>query len=208
MAANSSTPDDAAPAEPQALEDPSAESPDAAQETDVWWGAYATRAMLPGFVITGLVLVNIAIAAWYVQVRFEVDELAARYTAYLLMALVLGVQTACWVRRVITYGYRLTTRRLLLERYFVRRGRRDIELSRISGVLIERDAIERRLGVGRIRIMADSVEAPLILEGVFHPDEFASRLRLLAKQAREGQPAPGLGLQGMPLAAGHQEEEL
>jgi uncharacterized membrane protein YdbT with pleckstrin-like domain len=150
------------------------------QEVDVWWGCYQSRALLPSFAACSLLTMLIFGAAWYFWAERSAGPLLARYSAYALAAAVWLVQLVRWSRRVLTFSYRLTNRRLLRERIFIHEACCEVELAKITEVRVEQNRLERFLGVGRICVRAEGTDTPeLILEAVRHAHEIAARIRAL-----------------------------
>jgi hypothetical protein len=181
---------------------------DKAQEVDVWWGACSSRALLPGFLLSGLLVGVVAGVGWYLRAWRGWDSYLVRYTGYALVAAILAVQLTRWVYRVLTFNYRLTTCRLLLERNFLSSGRGEVELKRVAQVLVVRDTLERLLGVGRIRVVVDDDRLPsLVLQGVHHAEHLAVEIRRQVARVREhGEvPAAEKAHAPGPPAAGHHE---
>jgi membrane protein YdbS with pleckstrin-like domain len=159
------------------------------QEVDVWWGAYAGRTMLPSFLFCALLTLAAVVVALYLGSRYDLDPLALRYTVYVVAALIWLVQLARWSYRVLTFSYRLTTRRLLLERSFFNSARAAVDLPRIARLNVQQRPVERLLGVGRIYIFEDSKSLPsLELLGVLHPETVANVIREQANTLRKSPP--------------------
>jgi hypothetical protein len=154
------------------------------QEVDVWWGAYAGRTMAPSFVLCGLATVALLAAAAYLWTAYDLPPLLVRYTAYGLIAALWLVQLLLWGSRTVSFTYRLTTHRLLRDHGFVRPAAGELPLARITGVRVERTALERLLGVGRIVIVSQGNSEPLVLDGVRGPDHIAVRIRRCVEHAR------------------------
>ncbi len=151
------------------------------QETDVWWGAYAGRTMLPSFVLCGLITV-VVIVVWLTWVEYHLSELTARYTAYAVIGPLWLLQLGRWLYHILTQTYRLTTRRLYIERTFFHVPARVVDLRQVSEVAVEATALERRLKVGRVRLRTEDPQQPDVpLEGVYDPQQIARQIRDLAK---------------------------
>jgi membrane protein YdbS with pleckstrin-like domain len=151
------------------------------QETDVWWGAYASRTMLPGFIVCGLITAGVT-AVWLGWVEYHLSELTARYTAYAVIGPLWLFQLGRWLYRILTRTYRLTTRRLYIERTFFHVPARIVDLRRVTDVAVESTALERRLKVGRVRLRTENPQQPdVFLEGVYDPQRIAQQIRTLAK---------------------------
>jgi len=157
---------------------------DGSEEIDVWWGSYAGRTLLPSFAVCVLLTLVVIVAAVYIQRRYDLDPLAVRYAAYAVAALIWLVQLAQWSYRVLTFSYRLTTRRFLLERSFFNSLRATVDLRRITRVEVAQRPLERMLGVGRINIIEEEKSVPSIeLCGVCRPETVANMIREQAKQS-------------------------
>jgi membrane protein YdbS with pleckstrin-like domain len=155
------------------------------QETDVWWGSYAGRTMLPSFVLCSLAtatLVWAAFAIWEEGLGYD----PARYAFYGLMGGLWLWQFIRWGYRIIAYNYRLTTRRLFCMRGFLYSRDPAVELDRVATVTVEQSPLERLLGCGTIIILLEgAAEAPVVLPGVRNPQSIAEEIRNHARTARE-----------------------
>jgi hypothetical protein len=158
------------------------------QETDVWWGGYAGRTMLPSFVGCVLITAVIGVGAFFFWWIEGSPPLLVRYSAYVLAGGVWLFQLGRWTYRVVTLTYRLTTRRLAVERMLSRSPWCGVNLRQVRMVLVQRRPWERWLKVGRLLVYAETEPLPLlILDGVYEPEHVAVQVRLLAQQARERQ---------------------
>src|SRR5207245_5734364 len=89
-----------------------------------------------------------------------------------------------WGSRTVGLNYRLTNRRLFCQRGFYT-PIAAIDLASIATVRIERDALEGYLKVGRLRIVpVDNSKPPLLLEGVYNPDQIAALIMNQVTQTR------------------------
>jgi hypothetical protein len=191
MTSAASDPPNEPPATAEAPRPPAYDAdPDEDQEADVWWGSYAGRAMLPSFLVCGLLTVAFALGAWYIANAFPTLPYPPRYLAYVLAALVWLVQVLRWGYRTVTINYRLTTRRLFRDQGF-RKPSRAVELSRVKAVAVEQARpLERLLGIGRLRIDAEDTHT-LVLQGVHEPQTVAALVRGAAARARARRAALG-----------------
>src|SRR5262249_46349232 len=154
------------------------ETPATQDEVEVWWGAYAGRTALPGFL--GCILATAILAAVLYTWNLL---LPARWWAFLLTSPLWLVQTGRCLYRTTAFNYRLTTRRLFVSRSFAAAAQ-VVDLARVERINVQRNPIERRLGVGRIRVETANA-APLLLEGVLDPVAVATLIGNRVKQARE-----------------------
>jgi hypothetical protein len=149
---------------------------DRSQEVDVWWGSYAGRTMLPSFMLCGLLSVGVVVGAYYLHIRYGFDRLTLRYCVYTIVAAMWFGQLARWAYRVMTFSYRLTTHRLLLERNFFNSARAAVGLQDITAVRVERPPLERVVGVGRVQVVSE--KDPLLeLRGLREPETIAAVIR-------------------------------
>jgi membrane protein YdbS with pleckstrin-like domain len=154
------------------------------EETDIWWGSYAGRTMLPGFLLCLVLTILLLALDWYLETRNRRSDLISSAVLSLAGALWLFEGTR-WIYRMIAVNYRLTNRRLLYTRGFKVPESWSVELARITEVSVVRGPVERLLGVGRISIHAeDSNSSPLILEAVLAPQRVARLIRRRVHQAR------------------------
>jgi hypothetical protein len=158
-------------------------SAEAAEEVDVWWGSYAGRTMTPSFLLVAL-LTGALIGAAYGLSAWQGSNVVRYNTLGLVLALWLA-QLARWVYRMVAFNYRLTTRRLFREYGFRRPDNREVELSQISHIGVDRRPFEKLLGTGNIRILCYGQSTPLVLEGVRHPDHIALKIRERVQRAQE-----------------------
>ncbi len=154
------------------------------QETDIWWGAYAGRTMMPSFVICALLTGLLILGVWIFWPKNEDRPYLERYTTYILVGAVWLFQLIRWSYRIVGINYRLTNRRLFCQRGFYT-PIAAIDLASIATVRIERDALEGYLKVGRLRIVpVDNSRPPMLLEGVYNPDQIAALIMNQVKHAR------------------------
>jgi hypothetical protein len=175
--------------EPKDLADKSAPKIDTTgdenQETDIWWGAYAGRTMMPSFVICTLLTGLLIWGVWMFWPKNENRPYLERYTTYILVGAVWIFQLIRWGYRIVAINYRLTTRRLICQRGFQTAATTAIDLAKIATVRIERAALESYLKVGRLRIVpVDTSHPSLLLEGVWRPDQIAALIMNQVQQAR------------------------
>jgi membrane protein YdbS with pleckstrin-like domain len=162
------------------------EEGDWVQEVDVWWGSYAGRTMLPSFVACALFTLATLAGALYLGIRYELNPLALRYSAYAVAGAVWVAQLGRWGYHVLTFSYRLTTRRLLLERSFFNSARAALDLPRLARVEVDRQPLERLVGVGTLRVFEEGGGVPTLeLRGLLHAERVAGLIRDQAKRAVE-----------------------
>lgn len=157
------------------------------QETDVWYGGYAGRAMLGSF----LACLGLTAAALWGLSRYS--QLASSQRDALQMA-VTALLGATWLFQTFRWGYRklatsarLTTRRFFYDRGFLYRDCQVVDLTRLGRVEVRRNLWERCLGLGRLHVFGEGNSQPLIFNGISQPTKIADRLRKQAATSREDQ---------------------
>jgi hypothetical protein len=156
---------------------PAAE-PEPPDEVERWWGSYSFWTKTPSFLVclllTGVILWLCWYYGWGRAIAVGAGGVLWLVQSYRLAACVFG------------YNYRLTNRHLWLARGVRRMTLLSVELRRVARVTVERTWLERRLGVGRVCVVADDPAlTPLILEGVRQPSTAADLIRDAAAQTRE-----------------------
>jgi hypothetical protein len=158
---------------------------EAAEEVDLWWGGFTSRAMGPDFVLCGILTAILFVAGWLFRDAPWIEE--GRSIAMAVAILLWLGQIGRWIYRTTSTNYRLTTRRLLLDRGFYQPIRREIELARVAQIVVVRNALERLTGVGRIKILIqEDREPPLFVDGDPAPDNIAMRIREQVQKIRVG----------------------
>lgn len=157
------------------------------QEVDVWWGAYSWQALLPGL-FAGLTFSALVVGlAWYLVSWRGLVQL--RYSAHALLGLFWLVQLSRWVYRLFGWNYRLTTRRLFVERGFGHPGRPGFPLAQISQVMVSRRPLQYLCRVGQVLILElGNAQPALILEGVRRPEHIAMLIRNQIQRNRASAP--------------------
>jgi membrane protein YdbS with pleckstrin-like domain len=177
--------------QPESLPSAKPSFPAVAGEVDIWWAGYAGRTMLPGFVGCCILTAAITLLAWAFSASGLPPSLM-RYAFYASTGLLWALQVGLWFFRCVAMNYRLTTQRLYVDRGFLPSAFTVVELISIIQVGVEQDWLERRLGVGHLRISQDAPGSrPLVLRGVRDPERLAkeirrARLRLLAGRRPKG----------------------
>jgi hypothetical protein len=170
-----------APAEDRRVIDPAVRQ----DEVDVWWGAYASRTMLPSLLMCLAVSVAIVIASVVLVVHYQLPAFAVRSAAYVAGALLWLVQTALWLYRITGFTYRLTTRRLFPFWGFLLSPPPPVPLCEVDEVIVEQTAVERFLKVGRIRLELERQQEPVMLLGILNPGHVAEDIGRCVKACRQ-----------------------
>jgi hypothetical protein len=156
------------------------------QEIDIWWGSYAGRTMTPSFVGCVLLTALLIWSVWLIWPEPDNRPYLERYTTYILVGAVWSFQLVRWGYRILAINYRLTTHRLFCQRGFRTAAMTSIDLDKIATVRIERAPLGNQLKVGRLRIIpVDAPQPPLLLDGVWRPDQIATLIMKQVQQARQ-----------------------
>jgi uncharacterized membrane protein YdbT with pleckstrin-like domain len=143
---------------------------------DLWWGSYSPRTMAPVFVVCALLTAAVLLVGWLLGVWPGYNPARS-----IIKLGILGLWVCLlvlWVFRVVGINYRLTNRCLYVDRGFREPIPEGIALDRVQQVVVERNFVERWLGIGRIRILlADSSQPPTVMEGVADPEQIALLIR-------------------------------
>jgi hypothetical protein len=154
---------------------------DVTEEVDVWWGGYASRTMLPSFLICILATVAIAWLAWM--------SLPSRLVKISFIGLAGGVwllQLVRWGYRYFGFTYRLTTRRLFCHLGELYGTDKELELAGVAQVVVRSRWDERLVGVGQVVVIPEKpTTPPIILEGILAPTRLAELIRTRVQRARE-----------------------
>jgi membrane protein YdbS with pleckstrin-like domain len=156
----------------------------ATEESDVWWGSYAGRAMLPGFLVCLVLTILLLALDWYLESRRSRSDLLS--SAFLSLAGAIWLfQGTRWLYRILAINYRLTNRRLMYTQGFNLPETWAIDLAHITEVSVKRGPLERLLGVGRITIQVkDADSSRFVLDGVLAPEHVARTLRRRVRQVQ------------------------
>jgi uncharacterized membrane protein YdbT with pleckstrin-like domain len=155
-------------------------------ETEVWWGGYAARTMLPSFV--GCILFTLLeIGAGFLLVHGAgARPLVVRWCVYYLTLTVWLIQIVRWTYCLAAFNYRLTSRRFYCWRGFLVKPTDPIELASVEDVHVHQSLTERVLGVGHIGIASSPTEPELVFRGVADPHHIAELIASRVDKARKG----------------------
>jgi hypothetical protein len=149
----------------------------AAQETDIWWGGYCGRALVPTLLVCVLTTVIIAEVAYYLWDLGLVRDSQARWLSYHFNILLWITLALFGSYRLASYEYRLTTRRLFCGRGWFLTAPPPVKLTDIKNVHVEQSLVQGWLRVGRVVVEATDRGAPLVFLGVREPHQVAEAIR-------------------------------
>ncbi len=163
------------------LPEPRTPRPPEQEEYDVWWGSYSGWTMTVSMVVCLVLTGVIGWSAWFYLPRGWIQP------AFLAGAGVLWlVQAQRWAFRFFGYNYRLTNRRLFVDKGLWWAQRVQAPLTAIARVEVIRSSYESLVRVGRVCVhFADAQMPALLLEGVRHPNQVADLIRVWSRRAGE-----------------------
>ncbi|MCI0681306.1 MAG: PH domain-containing protein [Gemmataceae bacterium] len=166
----------------------------AAQEVDVWWGAYSGWTLLPSLVVCVVLTGAIVWGTWTFVERRNVQ-----WTFWSLAGLLWLLQLVRGSRRVFGINYRLTSKRLFIEHGHWRPRRVWVNLADIVEVSVRPVPWGAWTGVGAVVVRTDQGKRH-VLKGVYRPQEVAGLIRGLSEHVREPQPTPVLRVDEVPVS--------
>lgn len=160
-------------------------------ELELWRDGYSMRAFVPHLVVAAIltvVLVTIILTSiWH-------GAGVARFSAEAILVTGWLALTVYVVYRLVAIEYLLTTKRLFYRRDFRHPGDPGLDLEKIDEVRVDQTPIEKKLGVGRLRLQGTlSPHFPRTLHGVADPGRIASLLRKHLRRAQETDNKPAEG---------------
>jgi hypothetical protein len=146
-------------------------APDAA-DVDVWWGGYWGWALLPSWLVCLAVAGVLGVSTWILFRNTGYGQVVTLTAS----GGILLVQLLRWAMRFFGRTYRLTNRRLFVERGIFRPAFLLVDLVQLTRVEVRADWLDRLVRVGHIELHFENERlAPVVLEGV-HDAEHAARL--------------------------------
>jgi hypothetical protein len=137
--------------------------------------------MLPSFAVCLLATGVIGWLAWL----FAPSGYVKLYFMSLAGAVWL-VQGLRWAYRFFGVNYRMTNRRLFLQRGVLRPVDEQVDLASIGQVVLKARWHEKLAGTGQVLIFRETfLQTPLVLDGVKQPARVAEDIRVWARRARE-----------------------
>jgi membrane protein YdbS with pleckstrin-like domain len=151
----------------------------ATPEADVFSLSPVARAFL-GPILLGVVVVGLAAA-----VAMSAPGLSwPRWAALVPLVVGLLLLLRVWIR-VKSCRYRLTTQRLFVQRGWLAKHVNELELYRVKDVVVDQGVLQRLLGYGTIRVLADDHTTPEVdLAGISRPTTVKESIRTQYRAAR------------------------
>jgi membrane protein YdbS with pleckstrin-like domain len=149
-------------------------------ESDIFTLSPVARAF-PGQIVLGMVL--IAVAAGLV-IRAP-DPSWPHWVPLAPLALGLLVLLVVWIR-VKSSSYRLTSQRLFVRRGWWSRHVNELELYRVKDVVVDQRGLQRLLGYGTVKVLADDETTPEVdLVRISRPMKVKEMIRTQYRAARQ-----------------------
>jgi membrane protein YdbS with pleckstrin-like domain len=166
------------------MPEPAATAPsglaEATPETDIFNLSPVARGY-PGSILLGLILIGLAAGLAIRAPDFSLPP----WMALGPLALGLMVLLLVWIT-VKSSKYRLTTQRLFVRRGWWSRQLNELELYRVKDVVIDQGGLQRLLGYGTIRVLADDESIPEVdLVKVSRPIQIKELIRTQYRAARQ-----------------------
>ncbi len=153
-----------------------------ADESDIWWGSYSSRKMLPSLIVCLVLTAGLVIGSWLLGQEYHLGAAVMRHQFYGPASLLWSIQLLLWGYRVLGLHYRLTTRRLFCGQGFSKPPAA-LELTDVREVQMRQKALECRLGVGQVCV-TDKSSQRMVLRGVYDPERVAALIERAVERAR------------------------
>jgi len=153
---------------------------EAIPETEIFNLSPVARAY-PGQILLGLILIGVAVG-----LTVRAQELSwPQWVALVPLAFGLLVLLLVWIR-VKSSSYRLTSQRLFVRRGWWSRYVNELELYRVKDVVVDQRGLQRLLGYGSIKVLADDDTTPEVdLVRVSRPMKIKELIRTQYRAARQ-----------------------
>ena len=147
------------------------------QEVDVWYGGYAGRDMIGGFLVC--CLWTFLVVGYLAPQCARMLAMDSRFEYWIDVGLAGGVwlfQLFRWVYRKLAYQVRITTRHLVLQRGFLYHW--EIQpLSQLARIDVRQHFFERILRIGRIHLAGTTPDVAISIRGIAQPQFVADKIR-------------------------------
>ena len=166
------------------IQEPAAAAPpvreEAKQETDIFKLSPVARAF-PGQILLGLIFIGLAVG---LAIRAQ-DFSWPRWVPLVPLALGMLLLLLLWVK-LKSCSYRLTTQRLFVRRGWLAKHVNELELYRVKDVVVDQGGLQRLLGYGTIRVLADDDTTPQVdLVRISRPTRVKEMIRTQYRAARQ-----------------------
>lgn len=147
-------------------------APEHEPEQELWQGRYSSKAMLGGWVLSGLI--SIAVLFIWIRVGW-----VGSHWVWMLVLIILPWLVSFLVLKYRQWSvrYRLTTQRFVHETGIVRRVTDRIEVIDMDDITFRQGLLERLVGVGTIHISSsDKTHPELLLAGIEKVKQVAEKI--------------------------------
>jgi membrane protein YdbS with pleckstrin-like domain len=158
-------------------------------QTDLAWRGYSGWAMLPGFVVCGVISALLLTSTWFFD---EARGVVAQIGSLAVFGIVWAIwifQIFRWFYRGATYVYRLTPRFLFVERGFLYNPTPAIDLFRVGVVKWSAGWLGRFFGVGSVTLEGEG-GAEFTMTGIRRPAAFAEEIEAAVKRVKTSSLSP------------------
>jgi membrane protein YdbS with pleckstrin-like domain len=151
-------------------------------EEDIAWGHYSGRALLPSFIVCGLLSLALLTGGWFFE---DIRGIGQDFGSLIFFEVTIAiwiVQISRWLYRGSTYTYRLTNKHLYIDRGFLYDRQAPIPLAKIAKVEWGCDVLGYYAGVGWVRVTTATPET-IVMKGIRRPAAFAELIERKIKKA-------------------------
>jgi uncharacterized membrane protein YdbT with pleckstrin-like domain len=152
-------------------------------QPDLAWRGYSGLAMLPSFVLCGVLSLFLLMSSWFLdEARGVVHQVGTPAVFGMTWAIWIA-QLFRWLYRGSTYIYRLTPKYLYIDRGFLYDREAPIDMASVTGVRWGADLLGRYVGVGWVAVAVGNRDE-VTLAGVRRPAAFAEMIEASMKKAQ------------------------
>jgi len=152
-------------------------------QPDIAWRGYSGLAMLPSFVVCGIVSAFLLMSSWFIDEARGIVQHIGSLAVFGLTWAIWIAQLFRWFYRGSSYTYRLTPKYLFIDRGFLYDRELPIDLASVTGVKWGADLFGRFFGIGWVAVAVDNRDE-LTLPGVRRPAAFAEMIEASVKKAQ------------------------
>jgi uncharacterized membrane protein YdbT with pleckstrin-like domain len=145
-------------------------------ESDIAWRGYSGWVMWPSFLVCGLMTLLLLVGGWFIEGIRGIGQETGSWVFFILTILIWVLQFCRWFYRGATVTYRLTDKKIHIDRGFLSPPVESIKLIDIQQILVGQNLLGKWFGVGWVSIQSTNNRRE-VLEGVYRPEEFADLIR-------------------------------